>query len=514
MFELTAPDLPLSYANRYEVAAEIILRDYQIHCIDEVRLRFQGGDNNVLVCAPTGAGKTVIASRIIKDARAKGRKVAFVVDRLSLIAQTSTMLDLYGIPHGIIQGKHDRHRPWEFVQICSIHTLNRRGWADFDLVLIDECHTVYKSTKQHLLKREVPTIGLTATPFAKGLGQQYDGVVNVTTTDKLIKQGFLSTFRILSAVEPDMTGVKVVAGEWDEKETSKRALKIVGDVVKEYLEHGNDQKFICSAVDIAHAEELCRQFVTAGQNCVTYTSKTSEDEREAIATEFRRSDSSIKGLVTVTAATKGFDVPDIGVVIIARPLRNSLAELIQLIGRGLRISEGKLECIILDHTGNCMRFWEAMFEFFAKGVEELDDGQKKEPAKKKPSEAKEPKKCPACHHLHHPAPSCPHCGYEYPVKKTEVKHVAGSMKELISSGDREAITKSLWVQVCSYATAKHPTDYSRAKRLAYGAFKGITKVYPTEEFQFDMSVPVSVSVRNKIQQNIIAYFKGKQRSAA
>jgi hypothetical protein len=53
-----------------------------------------------------------------------------------------------------------------------------------------------------------------------------------------------------------MDGVRVVKGEYDEKESESRALPIVGDCVAEYLKHGNDKKFICFAVSVAHAEEF------------------------------------------------------------------------------------------------------------------------------------------------------------------------------------------------------------------------------------------------------------------
>ena len=84
----------------------------------------------------------------------------------------------------------------------------------------------------------------------------------------------------------------------------------------------------------AHVEELQRQFLAAGINAATYTYKDLEEDRAETTNEFRRADSSIRGLITVTAASRGFDVPDVSCVIMARPLRKSLAEHIQLFGRG------------------------------------------------------------------------------------------------------------------------------------------------------------------------------------
>ena len=109
-----------------------------------------------------------------------------------------------------------------------------------------------------------------------------------------------------------------------EREASGKALEVVGDVVAEYLKHGESRKFICSAVDTAHVEELQRQFLAAGINVATYTYKDSEDDRADTTNEFKKPESAIRGLITVTAASRGFDVPDVSCVIMARPLRKSL----------------------------------------------------------------------------------------------------------------------------------------------------------------------------------------------
>ncbi len=389
------------------------LRPYQQDAVEAAREAIRKGARNVLICAPTGAGKTRIAAYLVDESRKKGRRSAFVVDRLSLIRQTSESFDELGIKnHGVIQAGHERWRPYEPVQICSIQTIARRRWPDAALVIHDECHSVTEAAAKKLQVRDCINIGLTATPFTKGLGKFYDEVINVTTTNQLIADGWLSKYRIFSCSEPDMEGVKVVAGEFEEKETEKRAPQVVGDVVAEYLKHGEDRKFICSGVNTAHVEELQRQFLAAGINAATYTYKDRGDDRTDTVNEFKKADSQIRGLITITAASKGFDVPDIGCVIMARPLRKSLAEHIQFFGRGLRIAEDKVDCIVLDHSGNCARFWDDCNDFFESGVLELDDGRKKEKPKPQDKEEATLAKCPTCRHMHKAAPFCPACGHE------------------------------------------------------------------------------------------------------
>src|SRR3569623_1672704 len=479
------------------------LRPYQLAAIEEVRQHILDGKKNILVCAPSGAGKTMISSFMVQESSRKMKRSAFVVDRVNLVDQTSAAFDDLKITHGVMQADHWRYRPYERAQICSAQTLARRKWPDADLTTVEECHTVNEVVKKRIAPRDTIAIGLTATPFTKGLGKLYDALVNVTTTNRLIEDGILSKYRIFAASEPIIEGGKVVAGEWDDKEASKRAMEVVGDCVAENLKHGNGKKFICSAVDVAHVEELQRQFQAAGVMCAAYTYRVKDDERAEVVKEFRKPDSWIRGLITVTAASKGFDVPDIGVVIMARPLRKSLAEHIQFFGRGLRIHPTKNECIVLDHSGNCARFWDEWNDFFVTGALELDDGKKK-PKPKKPAMPAEDRmvKCGQCKALHKPLPFCPTCGHAYPKKQT-VMHVAGTLKEMIAGGDRKALSPQIWPQIVGEALRKRAGE--AARKYALAMYKKITGQWPSGDFYSTAPAPMTREDANKIKQQNIAY---------
>ena len=289
-----------------------------------------------------------------------------------------------------------------------------------------------------------------------------------------------------------------------------RALKVVGDVVAAYIEKGEGRKFICSAVDTAHVEELQRQFLAAGINAATYTYKDREEDRADTVNEFRKANSTIRGLITVTAASKGFDVPDIGCVIMARPLRSSLAEHIQFFGRGLRIADGKLDCIILDHSGNCARFWHEWNDFFEHGLAELDDGTKKKKEKGEKEEP-EPMKCPSCGHLHPPRPVCPKCGHEYPKRKA-VEHVPGTLKELVATGNAGMLRTHLWPQIVGFVNERNgDNDYKQ--RRAQAIYHELTGVFAQARVENTTAQPPSTELRRKILANTIRFAKRKDKQA-
>lgn len=489
---------------------KVSLRDYQLAAFDKARDAIRHGARRILIVAPTGSGKTVLASALMEMTKEKGNRAAFVVDRLSLIDQSSATFDRYGLDHGVIQGGHPRWAPYRPLQVCSIQTLARRHWPAASVDVFDEAHVLHTAHKRRMESAQSIVIGLTATPFTRGLGKWFDAVINVTTTRKLIEDGWLAPYRIYSCAEPDMSGVMIkTTGEWDEGETSKKALEVVGDVVDEYLKHGENRKFICSAVDTRHVEELQKQFIAAGINVATYTYKDLEEDRAETTREFRKPDSSIRGLITVTAASRGFDVPDVSCVIMARPLRKSLAEHIQLLGRGLRIADGKMDCVVLDHSGNCARFYGDCEAFFDSGIDELDDGKKREKKKAEKKEA-EPMKCPACRALHQPMPVCPACGHVYP-KRESIKHVPGTLKEMIAGGDRASLSSRVWPMVCAYASQKRTGD--AARRMALAIYKDMTGMWPSRPFEATVPINPDAEVMNRIRSTQIRFSKRRQKAA-
>lgn len=484
--------------------AAIQLRDYQAAAIDGLRQGFREGLTSLLLSAPTGAGKTVIGSQLLHDAlnrkdregNAAPTPTAFMVDRVVLVDQTSRTLDRYGIPHGIIQAGHWRYRPNEPIQICSAQTIEKRGFFPGCRLLInDECHVTRAATSELIANRDkigLKVVGLSATPFTKGLADLYQRVVNVTTTRRLQADGHLCNLVAYAAKAIDMDGAKTVAGEWSDKEATARGLKIVGDVLNEWVEKttehfGGPVKTIVFAASVAHGEEVCRQFQDAGYNFHQISYKdTSDERRRALIDEFSKPDSEIMGLVACEVLTKGFDVPDVLCGIAARPYRKSLSSHIQQIGRVLRTAPGKEFALWLDHSGNYLRFYDDTEKFFEEGVEGLDDGrlQDTKPREEPTEEEREARKCPnpTCHAIiPRPRPdNCPKCGAKLSVLRNLIEVVEGKM--VMIGGKPVPVTPenawladraSVWRQIAYIAQAKKAGNETEINRMAQAIYRKI-----------------------------------------
>ena len=487
-------------------------RPFQVDAHEQLRQGFREGHKNQLIMAPTGAGKTYLGLRICNEAIQRGKRAVFLCDRTTLINQTSTVADRYGMhSHGIIQAKHWRRRPDELFQIASVQTIAKREfWPQMDVLVVDEAHTTYKAWTEFAKETNATVIGLSATPFTQGLGKIFTNLVNATTMHDLTQDGVLVPMRIFSCSKPDMEGAETRGGEWTDKAAEEREMKIVGDVVSDWQKFGDNRKTIVFGATIKHCEELCRSFISSGVMAAVFTSETNDKEREQLLKEYRKEDSHLKVLISVEALAKGFDVPDVGCICDARPLRKSLSTAIQMWGRGLRSSPetGKKDCHLLDFSGNIIRFFEDFNDIYFNGLDKLDDGDKLD-KKIRTKEDFEPTGCPRCHFTPFHK-RCMACGYEK-ISKQISEAVPGHMKEIfIGEGKSKKKlannAEHLWHQICTYARIHSKPDTQSGR--AWHLFKQITGQETRWLFSQSPNVEITSNVINKIRQMNIAYKKG------
>jgi DNA repair protein RadD len=239
-----------------------ILRPQQQRLLDDIRRTLLEGCSRLMIQAPTGFGKTIVAANIAKEIQASGKRMIFTVPALSLIDQTVEKFYAEGVRDiGVIQANHVLTNYARRIQVASVQTLQRRGIPPADLVLIDEAHRWFDFYAEWLGNpawSNVPFIGLTATPWTRGLRKYFDKLIIAATTQELIDADYLSRFRVFAPSSPDLEGVRTVAGDYHEGDLSAAMDKsaLVADVVNTWIERSQGRPTLCFAVDRAHAKHL------------------------------------------------------------------------------------------------------------------------------------------------------------------------------------------------------------------------------------------------------------------
>lgn len=400
------------------------LRPHQQSALTMLRQSIGKGNKRPMVQAPTGFGKTVLAAHIVRGALDKVNRVIFVVPAISLIDQTVRSFHDDGIECvGVLQGIHeltDRSQP---VQVASIQTLMRRRIPDAGIVLVDEAHRWFDFMGEWMAQWDkVPFVGLSATPWTKGLGKHYDDLIIAATTEDLIRDGYLSKFRVFAPSKPDLTGVRTVAGDYHEGDLAEAMNKppLVADLVQTWKQRAEGRPTLAFGVDRAHAKAIQADFQAAGISCGYIDAFTERRDREQIGRSFNRGE--LQVVANVGCLTTGVDW-DVRCIVLARPTKSEIL-FTQIIGRGLRTADGKDDCLILDHSDTHQRLG------FVTDIrhERLCDGK---PASKQERKEPLPKECPSCKFLR-PAKvrTCPACGFA-PVAQNSVDQIDGELQELV-----------------------------------------------------------------------------------
>src|SRR5580765_4540110 len=417
------------------------LRPYQEDAFQDLRASIRQGVRRIVVQAPTGSGKTRLAAEVVVGAQLKNNPLVFVVPAISLIDQTVEMFAEEGIRDiGVIQADHpltDWSKP---VQIASIQTIRARGaYPKASVVLIDEVHQLHKehiTWLNHPDWTSVPFIGLSATPWTRGLGRYFQSLLVMSTTKELIASGYLAPFTVFASDHPDLSGVKTVAGDYHEGQLSTVMQDniLVANIIKTYQDKWNKGKTFCFGVDCAHAQMLQARFLEAGIPCAYQDARTTLSERKEIKQKFHNGEYEV--VCNVGTLTTGVDW-DVRCLILARPTKSEMLY-VQIIGRCLRTAPGKENALILDHTDTTARLG-MVTEIHH---ERLDDGRMKPKPAFNPKAVVPalPRPCPSCAFL---IPvgckKCPECGFERKVQ-SDVFERDGQLVEISVDGRRKGKT--------------------------------------------------------------------------
>jgi superfamily II DNA or RNA helicase len=378
-----------------------------VDSVGQVQRAFASGSKRVILCLPTGAGKTVIFSDIAARAAAKGKRVAILTHRRELLSQAGKL---------------------NSCDVLMVETLNnqiKRGLdlSQYDLLVVDEAHI--GNFRKVLKGFDGFVIGATATPVSNPpLKDQYNAIVCPVGIESLIGEGWLATPHTYAMHPVDTSKLETARGEYTEAslDDAFNKPKVYEGVVSEFVKKWADKKAIVFCVNISATINTAIEFrkqLGPGRVWGVH-SKQSPQERERIIADFSASKNGI--LVNCGIATTGFDCPDIEVVVINRATK-SVALWLQMVGRASRRTPNKSAFTILDFGENVTRlgFWQ----------EPRDWAQLFENPKKKGEGVAPVKDCQACGFVAYAsARICANCGAEFaPNPKTEAE-VLAELKEM------------------------------------------------------------------------------------
>jgi superfamily II DNA or RNA helicase len=397
------------------------LRDYQTDAINSLRRSFSAGNRRIVLHAPTGAGKTVIAAQIVKGAVEKRRQVMFLAHRRELVNQAADKLVQFGVDHGILMSGEIPYGATD-VQVASIDTLRARcintdklPLPHADIIVIDECHRSLAPTYLKLiaLYPDALVLGLSATPIrsdGKGLGHVYEDICHTQSIKQLIGQGWLVQPRSFAPTRADMTGVPMSGGDYNEREMqlAMDQRTLVGDVTTHWHRLASDRPTIVFAYSVKNSIHLKDEFRKAGVEAAHVDGETPLKEREEIITDLRQR--KIQVICNYMVLTEGFDEPSLSACVVNRPTRH-LGAYIQMAGRPLRPFDNKEDSLIIDHGGN-------IYEHGWVDDEHnwiLEEGKALTTTsadRQKDMDEREPITCVKCATVYSGQLICPHCGYK------------------------------------------------------------------------------------------------------
>lgn len=407
----------------------IQLRDYQENIISESRDHMRQGARRILLCSPTGSGKTAISTFIMSESAERGHTGFFLCHRVELLEQTEATFRKAGIDFGIIAAGRD-YVPDKQVYICSIDTVRNRlsKIPTPGLLVIDEAvHTPAKSWRQVIdAYPDAWRIGLTATPqrlSGEGFSDIFDRLILGPSVRDLIDAGWLSDFRFFAPPGVDPTGLHTRAGDYIPAESALLVDKpaITGDVISHYNRLSAGKRAIVFCVSVQHSKNVAEGFEAAGIPARHVDGSTPPDERRKAMEDFRAG--RVLVLTNCSLFIEGVDVPALETAILLRPTK-SLALYLQMVGRALRPAEGKT-ALILDHVGAVQMhgFPDYPHKWTLAGREKRSRAAN--------DNVPAIRVCEKCYAAYMPAQCCPYCGAATKLSPREIEQREGELTEIV-----------------------------------------------------------------------------------
>lgn len=389
----------------------IKLRPYQETAIDELRSKIKAGSRKLVLCAATGAGKTVMFTYMLFGAVGKGKRCLVITDRVELLTQAGGTMGEFGLQPIEINAKRKLTSLNGVLYVGMAQTIVRRlqqemyqtFFKSLDSIIIDEAHKQTFNTLLPYFGDKCITIGATATPYRDSnqvaMDEFYESIVEVVKISELIRQGYLAQ-PVSYGVTVDLSGIKTSKGDYDDKQMGDRfnEIELYHGVFENYQRLTPNSKAIIFAPNVESSKVLVDDFKENGLPIEHLDSNTNDAERRRILKWYADTPNAMISNVGILNA--GFDCPDIEVVILYRATK-SLPLFLQMVGRGSRTTPTKSTFTILDFGNNIKRhgFWEEDREWSLKKQRKKDGVA---PVKDCPScQALVPVQCQVCEYCNH-----------------------------------------------------------------------------------------------------------------
>ena len=401
----------------------MLLRPYQEIAVNSAIDALDKHGNTVVV-APTGAGKTIMLSALIGQRCQTRRNVLVLQHRDELVNQNMDKFKRIN-PNILTSVVNAEEKDWNGDAVFSmVQTLSRPNNLDnmkvMDMIVVDESHHVVADTYTRIINYakeindKVEIVGFTATPNRgdkKGLREVFTNCSHQIEISTLIREGFLvspKTYVIDVGVRSELENVRKTVVDFDMDQVArimnKRAIN--QRVVSEWVDKANGRKTVVFCSTIAHAEDLCQEFVEEGVNAKIVTGNTDKTERREILEDLSSGDTQV--VVNVSVLTEGFDSPPVSCIVLTRPCSYK-STMVQMIGRGLRTIDQneypdivKTDCVVLDFGTSVLTHGSLEEEVNLEGSQSELQGDAPE------------KVCPECNSV---VPlgvrECPMCGFEF-----------------------------------------------------------------------------------------------------
>lgn len=487
------------------------LREYQKNQNNAIRESARKGNKRIISCTATGSGKSAMLADLTISALDKLKRVLIVLPRRSLVKQLSESFEQWGINHGVVMSGM---KPFGMprCQIASIDTYmsrlsnGRMQFIDADMVIIDEAHLQMSKKKVELFSRYKTVIGFTATPVAprkQSMGALYQDIVSTISMQQLMDAGFLTPLRYFAKPGIDLSSLELDAsGDYRESQLGDVMDKaeLVGDILQNWMRIAEGKPTVVFASSQAHARHICDEFCRAGYKFEYVDCNTPDEDRSALFDRVRSGETI--GIVNVGIVSVGIDIPNLAVVVLARPTP-LISVYLQCVGRITRLYPGKLFGTVIDHAGIIERLGLATndFEWSLDGSESVE-----ERAKKKAEEKKEPKEiiCKVCNNVFKSSRRCPKCGHEMVQKGEKIPCHECELEEVKVCKPKPIEKETFYAELLGYAKKHGKTD-----AYALAMFRNKFNEWPYNKKSIEPREP-SGDVINYIKSRNIAYAKSKR----